>query len=152
MTLPTEHYKKSFGFIMSIEDIELEKEYTFTVNPNDKYQFWDCPDRVASAQGYMTTYFLKQMSEFAYLELQMEISPKGRIHYHGTIMFYSFCQVKNFYLETIPLLMKNYEIEIGLIEDLSDWMEYCNKGKLKFGLPHFKSNALRLVRKAGKEI
>lgn len=151
MTLPTEHYKKSFGFIMSIEDIELEEPYTFTVNPSDKYQFWDTEDRVVSATGYMNTFFLKQIGKFSFIELQMEISPKGRIHYHGQIMFYSYSQVKSFYLETIPFLLKSYEIEIGLIDDISDWKIYCEKGVSKYGLPKFKSNALRLVQKAGKE-
>ena len=115
--------------IISPELITVDTEYTFTVNPSDDFQFFKeiGSERIKKAQNHMT-YIIRQNPNVK-INLQLEISRTGRLHWHGTLMFKHLKHVTTFFLETIPDLLTKHHIEIDTIADKAKWKEYCLKQK-----------------------
>lgn len=120
-------YKKpDRGFIMAPEDIEPLREYTFTLNPDDDHQYWAYPDRIDMVKEW-GIHVIDKLS--AQISLYIEISRLGRLHFHGTIKWNGSKQVLAFYCNELHDVLKHGQIEIGNIDSLSEWSEYCQKSK-----------------------
>nr|UOF80451.1 rep protein [Cressdnaviricota sp.]UOF81224.1 rep protein [Cressdnaviricota sp.] len=109
--------------------VEPNIPYTLTINPNDDYQFFkeNMEDRIKKSVNHMN-YILKNYT-CLHINLQMDISRTGRIHWHGTITFPCEMSIKRFFFEIIHELLTKHIIEIDTIEDLVKWTEYMNKLK-----------------------
>lgn len=127
MTQKTTPFNKTH--ILSPEQIDVDKEYTFTVSPNDDYQFWNDKqsERLKKATNHMT-YIARQYMNLD-LCLYVDVSRNGRIHWHGTIRFKTRLSIKEFYTEIIHELLTKHQIEMDTIKDLEIWLSYCTKVK-----------------------
>lgn len=107
--------------------IKLDVKYTFTINPNDDFQYWkeNEKERIRMSIKH-ANYVLSKMS-CARCWLKMDISRVGRIHWHGTIEFKTFKNLRRFLLEHIHDLTLKHTIEIDTITDEKTWNDYCNK-------------------------
>jgi len=123
--------KPSFDVkLVAPEDIEVGKEYSITINPNDDHQHWNDIDRISKVQAYLHAH-LKDYPN-SWIVSQMEISRNGRLHIHGTIKFTSLDAIKKFYLFGIHVWLKTMNIEIDTIdteEDMEYWTDYIIKSK-----------------------
>lgn len=127
--------------IASIEDIEIGKKYTITIAPDDSHQYFEVPKRDGRLLKFISwarIYIYKAFLNNEY-ELFTEVSPRGRLHFHGTIKFKSNEHLLDFYIYTIPHLLKSNQIEIDTIKDPKVWDEYKRKQQ-KFNLPVITSN------------
>lgn len=113
--------------IVSPEEIEVNKLYAITMAPNDDLQYWTDEERVSKLEHYMINYILKDAP--AVIDITMEVSRTGRLHYHGTIMFPIRRNIHNFYINTIHKWLNKFIIEIDTIKDLTVWLTYCGKCK-----------------------
>lgn len=124
--------------IISPETVELNVDYAITFAPSDEYQYFGTPEREESLHGYMKTFVLRIVP--ALLKLQMEISRSGRLHYHGTIKFFTIAQVKTFFVSIINKLLKKFQIEIDTIKDPKIWQTYMYKSKSMFPNGYIETN------------
>jgi len=115
--------------ILSPEKVEINVKYTFSINPNDDYQFWNDTEaeRVKKATNHITWLCRKYCN--IYFELFMDVSRVGRIHWHGTILFNNRLNIKQFFTEIIHDLTLKHTIEMDTIADPKKWLEYCTKTK-----------------------
>lgn len=113
--------------ILGPDKVSTNVRYTFTVAPNDDYQFWNDNEngRIKKATNHMT-YIVKRHPNINFV-LNMDVSSTGRIHWHGTIMFKHDANIRYFYMEVIHDLLKNHQIEMDTIADIVVWDEYCHK-------------------------
>ncbi|AXH77558.1 MAG: putative replicase-associated protein [Cressdnaviricota sp.] len=118
-------FKKPRNDIPSYEDMLIGVRYAITINPCDKMQKFRDPLRLTS--------FLNEISKLLYhnnkiyrYTLYPELSPKGRLHYHGYI---TILDIDTFYLYSIPNLLKMSTIVIKPIKEESKemWQNYCIK-------------------------
>lgn len=142
-------YKKQ-NDVLSIEDIMSGIKYTFNFNPNDDFQYWHDNERVDKLLK-MAQYWLDDID--AIIEMNMEVSPLGRLHFHGTIKWglapngadglptvaHAPTALLSFYLHTLPRLMKKGTLKIGIIQDAAIWETYCTKQK-SLSLPSLKTS------------
>lgn len=143
MTKPNEAPKQKYGsFKESILDIiSVYKaiplkdgvmdyqgvEFTFTLNPNEYYQFWGqkMDDRITKSTNHMK--FIMRNMPNTHLDVWLDVSRTGRLHWHGTIRFSSLKELKLWYLERIPTLLKQHQVEMDTIADFEVWFDYCRK-------------------------
>lgn len=122
MTQKTTSFKES---ILSPDKVELNIKYTFTVNPNDDFQYWGDQDRIKKATKHMQ--FICNRYINYDIELYMDISRTGRLHWHGTISFKTNTQILDFYVEIIHELLTKHQIDMDTIKDPLIWTTYCLK-------------------------
>lgn len=113
---------------LKYEDMEDDYRYSITLNPEDAYQFWDMPDRLALFEKHHLNH-LKKLAihdriNVCVFDLHLELSPAGRLHYHG---YLRMLNKKTFYLYTLHKLAKQYQYEIDVINDPQVWDDYVNK-------------------------
>lgn len=119
--------------------------YTFTINPNDKKQYYHQSRRVKLIVSGVTE-FLNTFKDFSEYTLYPEFSTPNatktklgpRLHYHGII---KFTNVMEFYKRGYLSLLKWCMFEIDTIEDRSIWKKYCHKNTL-IVKPWFESNKI----------
>lgn len=112
---------------LPIECIEPNLDYALTVN-------------LAGAELYnlretyidYITFFIKKFN-YCTFRVYPELSPTGRLHYHGYIRFRTETDIILFYSETLRLLQKDHIADISICElgafgDLT-WYYYCRKQK-----------------------
>lgn len=119
--------------ILSPETIQLNTNYAITINPCDDYQFFkeETGDSRITKSNNHITYLIRNNPNYIF-DLHLEVSRKGRIHYHGTLSFTHTNHIRNFYLEFIPKLLLSHHIEIDTISDPKKWEDYCKKSKILF--------------------
>lgn len=141
-------FKKSN--LLKLELLHPFVKYAITLNPNDARQFWDLynENRVQSMEGYVNTYLLKYYKDFCSLIIYMESSPNGRLHFHGTIMFYCYGDIKRFVLSEINKIQKQWHIDMDTIKDEKIWETYCSKQNRFFEGP-YKTNDLFKIQQYG---
>ena len=108
-------------------------KYAVTINPNDDFQFFkDCmSERLKKAENHMK-YVLKSQPNFQF-DLHMEISCKGRIHWHGTLEFKHHDNIRVFYFEFINEFLTKHTMELDTLSETKiskkyeSWDEYCTK-------------------------
>lgn len=140
------HAMKPKESILSPEDMLPNVKYTLTINPNDSFQFWDDIldpyQRVKKATNHMR-HVIRQNPNF-HMDLQMEISRNGRLHWHGTILFKTDDKILEFFLGFVHEFLTKHTMEIDIISTIQiskkwkDWDEYCLKGK-RFKLPRLET-------------
>lgn len=111
--------------IVSPEEIKLNEFYTLTLNPNDRHQYFDATNRIDKLTSYMQAKILDCPNMD--VDVHMEISRKGRLHFHGTIMFCKTEHILYFYLHKINEWLESFQIEIDTISDRLKWDTYCTK-------------------------
>lgn len=106
-----------------------ELVFTFTLNPDDHFQFFteDQTTRIEKACNHMK-YIIRQMPN-TLIDVWMDVSRTGRIHWHGTICFSSEKELKLWFMERVYTLHKQHQIEMDTIADMDKWMTYCKKVK-----------------------
>lgn len=111
---------------LPIEQIMVDTVYSITINPSDKYQFWNNPKRLLRFHAKAI-----EMLPLDFIEghLFLEISPNGRLHYHGYIRI---LDPLNFLLLHVKRLEEYSHYEIDTIQDISDWLAYCMKQQVKY--------------------
>lgn len=121
------------------EQCVVGQRYAFSFNPLDQPKF------VQFHKVTLTTYtdwqngVRKHLSfKHAKVNVFMEISSKGRLHYHGFIIIQN---IVKFYLHDLPRLRMEGSYEIDTISDLPIWHEYLVKQK-SFMLPWCIQNEL----------
>lgn len=109
--------------IPDMEDLKVDQWYAITINPQDKYQFFNKVERHDKCLHKMRDDVLQTLESYDYI-LWPELSPKGRFHVHGKIRvvdkinFYSYC---------VPALLSRGTLVIKLIEQEDEWNKYCTK-------------------------
>lgn len=117
------------GSIIAMEEVSLGTTYSLTIAPCDDYQYWNANDRMDKFRSWLRLRLRKLSAD---IEAHLELSPRGRLHMHGTIRFTSRRGVYNFYLNDIYSLLKTSQVEIDTIKDPKIWYDYCNKQKKCF--------------------
>lgn len=105
------------------EDVMDGDVFSFTFNPNDTYQFWDDNCRTEKFHDWARTLFTNIFPKFD-VHLCLEISPQGRLHYHGLIKINNR---KHFYENYIFMLKEYAQVEIDTISDPAYWYWYMHK-------------------------
>lgn len=120
-------------------DYKLGIWYQFSINPDDKYQFWkDTTSRAYKAHSKVLRKIHLCPKGFSY-RLYPEFAPKtGRLHYHGYIRIEDIFDFECFGL---PYLTDWCHIDIDTIENKDIWDKYISKNK-KHMLKGFKALCL----------
>lgn len=131
----TDQKKTSFlgkAKIISPEEIILKTKYSFTINPNDKRQYFENTEGVAFHRINKLKEFMEQeLLEIPNVDIDiyMECSRNGRLHFHGTICFNTIDSIKTFYISKINQWLTFSNIEIAELKDPEIWLVYCTKSK-----------------------
>lgn len=114
--------------IIAPENWELDTYYSITLNPCDDYQYWSeiSDERIKKSKNHMK-YLIRRYCNI-HMDLYLEISRTGRLHWHGTIKISHINHVREFYLVVIHELMTKHHVDVDTIEDMDKWIEYCTKG------------------------
>lgn len=127
--------------ILSPELVVINTPYAVTINPDDNYQFFNASksERIKKSVNHMK-YVMLHNPNFMFT-LRLEISSKGRLHWHGVLTFHHANHIADFYMEFIHEFLTKHTMEIDTIADkvvskkYASWEEYCNKQQL-FKLPY----------------
>jgi len=113
---------------------EVNKTYSITLNPIDKYQYLGNPDRYNKFRTMVYHEISKlrqsinlwiEISEPHQMILQGKSGP--RLHMHGTIKFISEFNIVDFLVNGIYKLTRWTSVDIDTIEDSDIWHAYCTK-------------------------
>ena len=111
-----------------VEPEALEKcdPYAFTLNPKDPFQSFksNSTRRFFDFKHQMETTLYSILRPFASYSLIIEISKKGRLHMHGTIVINDRL---GFFLSAIPKLMELGTYKLAKLADRKVWSIYCHK-------------------------
>lgn len=127
--VPLEH--KMFKMV-KFEQLDTNIDYAVTINPPDIRE--DCPLLVhlpmeSLEKGIdLSTNLIRKSFKSAKLKLYPELSPNGRLHYHGTLRVtdpFKFVFIDCYYFKNL------FNLEIDTISDSKVWEEYCTKQKTK---------------------
>lgn len=114
---------------VSPEEIERDCDYAISYNPDDSHQHWHKDSRVTLCEEFMRN-LLWTINKWALVDVQMEVSKQGRLHFHGTIKVQD---VRGFFVFAIRRLQDNGTYCIKTIDDQKAWQEYCTKQSNLFG-------------------
>lgn len=126
-------HKNAKKFVPKLEMVVPHVLYSFTINPNDRYQYFEDPSRITRAIIH-----LKKALDFCsfHYNLYCEMSQPNdsmrlpRLHAHGLIEFDSPLQVKRWYEVDFNKLSKTNYFNLDTIEDIKQWSKYCKKNNL----------------------
>lgn len=113
-------FKSGFSLIQP-EEIELDTQYTLTINIADLHGQFDIDHN--RLYVYVQKYIRRKGIEF---RLYPEYSKKGRLHLHGIITFKTGNAIMDFYASVMEQTYKSM-MEIDTIEDIQTWSEYITK-------------------------
>lgn len=117
--------------ILSPEVIIAKTLYSITLNPSNDRQGWNScktsKERIEWVSACMQILMAKIPN--IQLDLYMEVSRTGRLHFHGTISFNSNDEIRLFFVEYIQSWLQLMHIDIDTIEDPEKWYTYCTKCK-----------------------
>lgn len=107
----------------SMEHMKTNIDYAFSFNPESQ--------PVSYASDRLQKWWLEMAKLFGSLKgctvnIQVEISKLGRLHFHGTIKISTLWK---FYYYDVPKIMKDGAFEIDTIDKHDEWMAYVNKNK-----------------------
>ncbi len=113
---------------------QLNKPYSITIQPCDKYQFHGHPLRFKKFYDLYYTLFQNFKGEYdLFIELSephqqlAHQSAGSRLHIHGTIQFRKTKHLGNFLMYFQHKLLKYGNLDIDTIKDLAVWYKYCTK-------------------------
>jgi len=137
----------------SMEHAKTNIKYAFSFNPESQ------PCSYASDR--IQKWWVEQVKLFGSLkgssiELSVEISKTGRLHFHGVIQLTTLWK---FYYYDVPKLMKDGAFEIDTISKHDEWMAYVDKNKDEmsemmkaFGLPRTLATKMTKIVNTEKEL
>jgi len=143
-------HPKFQNHLLPYESIELNIKYTFTVSPSDAHQYFNIEDRDEKFRKFWISHFSKWKDINVYLH--PEVSPKGRLHLHGTILFKTNKSIKQYYLYYIVDLLNKSQTEVDTIQDESVWATYCGKQSKLFHWVIDNTKCEKLASMTNKEI
>lgn len=120
---------KTTGNILKIEDVKENVDYAMTIAPSDDHQYWNEEDRIEKFERYYKLYMISRLLPNTF-SFNMEISPTGRLHFHGSIRFKNQKSILKFYLNDIRFLTLHNQIELDTITDNKVWSDYCHKQEI----------------------
>lgn len=109
--------------IIDFEAVNTETDYAITINPCDKHQFFKDNHRIGTFMEDIHRILYNSSKVYKY-RLYLEVSPKGRLHWHGYIKIKDPIQ---FYLYSVPHMLALSTVVIKPIDDSEVWYNYCNK-------------------------
>lgn len=121
------HSKQHKISVPSMELIDLNHWYTFTINLSDEFETLT---QNVDQYKYFCKKYIHPYSEF---QLYAELSKLGRLHYHGLIKFVEIEKLVDFYFslrELYPLVA----MEIDTISDPKKWDDYIFKQQKYMGV------------------
>lgn len=115
--------------------------YSFTLNPDDKHQYYGEPERLYKCMVFVKKLLDKQSFEY---HVWPEIStPKNslktpRVHFHGFIKFINSMQIAKWYNQIHNQLAKVSYFDIDLANDPEIYHQYSQKNfKLMDAICHY---------------
>lgn len=132
---------------MNLENFYYTRtDYAITINPMDKYQFFNKDDRFQRFRNFMYAQLIGLDGHGVKYTFYIEISePRGhhtqgymgpRLHLHGTITFPTKAALGYWLLYGYSMLCKIGDTDVDTIQDKDLWQQYCSKQRL------FKNNIL----------
>ncbi len=115
----------------------LNKRYSLTLNPVDKFQFLGKVDRYNKFRNFIyeqlmllscTYEFFIELSEPRGMHTQGYAGP--RLHLHGWIEFKTRRDIGKFLLVDFYKLTRFASIDIDTISNFATWIKYCKKQKI----------------------
>lgn len=105
-----------------IEDMVIGTQYSFSINANYP---------TGSIINNCNYYRRKLIPSIHWLDINYvlygDLSPKGKIHYHGLIQFKTKESIFHFYREINKI--QDIAVEVDTIEDRQKWINYIKKTK-----------------------
>lgn len=123
------------------EDIECGKEYSFSFNPEDQPKF----ERFYNMKLNTLRTFSEENEKIFHLlrycdvKVYLEISSKGRFHYHGYIKIE---HIPKFIIHDLAKLRSVGTYEIDMIKSPETWWQYVSKQR-HFMLDYAKQNDMK---------
>jgi len=115
---------KAKHVLIPLEDVDTDMWYAFTFNPCDKYQNFNCLQRIGKFIGAMEHEVFGIFRDCYTIHCYPELSPKGRLHLHGRIKVRGKI---NFYCDFIPRLLRLGTVVMKEIDDYPNWEKYITK-------------------------
>lgn len=106
----------------SPEEFITNYPYAISLSPSDEYALTEFDE--TSIENWISTMKAVFVRVKSTMQLKLEYSSSGRLHFHGFIQAKS---VNTLYLHDLPLLHKYFSYEVDTIGDLQTWGIYCNK-------------------------
>ena len=113
-------FEKPMNTLLKFEEVTEGVEYALSLNPSE--QHYKKPDRAIHVISDLLKLFRPDKSCGGYV--YVEISPHGRIHFHGHIHILNRWE---FYLNLVPKIEDRYTINITRVTDEKVWDEYIQK-------------------------
>lgn len=110
--------------LLKFEKMHEREYYAITINPDDEHQYWHHIGRLEDYVDKTKQLIYKCTNDSAYFELIPEVSPLGRLHYHG---YFKLFDKIEFYLHSIYKLLKWAHLEIDTLSDDLKWEDYILK-------------------------
>lgn len=111
---------------LKIENVDVKEWYSITMNPSDDHQYWGAKERQKMFVNWAQLTFYRILLNTDYI-LYLELSPAGRLHWHGKIRFRNKERLIKFYMDDINKLNKILIFEIDTIKDKDVWDTYIQK-------------------------
>lgn len=105
------------------EDIELGKDYTFNVNLNEKLAKMTQLESFYKMVRLYGHYLTMNVVEGMDFRLHAELSKSGKLHYHGTICFFTNMAVME-WIWKLRKLQNHFTYNVDVINDAEKWNDY----------------------------
>lgn len=119
---------RSRNTVPKFEDVDENSVFAITIAPDDDWQYFKKPDRLKLFKDKFRTFLTFIIKQCAQLELYVEISSNGRLHYHGVIHIRDKME---FYLYAVPALEEQATICLKAASEMREWYKYCTKQRLQ---------------------
>lgn len=137
--------------------MELNKMYSLTLNPVDKYQFYGQDLRLLKFRNFVYEQLLTLAGDYTLVvELSEPLGMKTqgytgpRLHMHGVIVFRKKEQLYKFLLTDYYKLTRWTSIDIDTIDDITVWMDYILKQDLVPKKRRYFTNNTEIIDLEGK--
>lgn len=114
-------YEKPRNCTIKLEDIKENTLYSLSLNPSEQH-YKKATDRMLYVIGDVLKLFHRDRSCVGHV--YVEVSPHGRIHFHGVL---GILDRLDFYVNMVPKIEDAYTIEMDTIKDEAIWKDYCQK-------------------------
>lgn len=111
--------------------------YTFSFNPEDKYQYYGNPMRFQKFKDHYYEMLMKLKADY-YIVVELS-EPRGefrqrckgpRLHCHGALKFTNTKHILHFLMFILPTFLSHNTIEIDTIDSGIKWWNYMFKQNL----------------------
>lgn len=131
------HYKahgrepKQFKGLKAEEYVELGGRYAITISPEDSRDsekdtfkdYSDIKEHIREVNDNNIQNIFKRL-KFCEVEVYPELSPTGRLHYHGVL---TVIDTVGFLWHDVQIIREQSICEVDTIKDMNIWLEYVQK-------------------------